>query len=361
VFFVLVGFLVGIYMNWRTLGVTKLSGKAAGIVSISCVQIFLGQQMLLIAGVYRSARQNPRCGLLGSIGSAFFLITAIGSLAVSRDPLQFAIVNAGSRAIFLFVMLLDARKILPEFTLSISGVRLRAVQPYIIPGFGHAAMPLINALQNEGMILVLAVFLGPASVAIFQTTRTAVNGAKSAMGLAATAVMVEIPFLIGDRRMDSIRQLLIMNTQVALVAAIGWLVVLGVFGQFIFRIWLHNRTVYSPSLTLILLASIFPFAIANTYTVVLLATNKIHRAVALILPAALISLAVTAAGAYLFGLNGAATGVVTFETLSLLAVCAVTAKHTGIRVRETLIEAASRQSITANYRSALSVLRLTRV
>jgi O-antigen/teichoic acid export membrane protein len=221
-------------------------------------------------------------------------------------------------------------------------------------------MPLVNALQNEGMVLVLGAILGPVSVAVFQTTRTAVNGAKSLSGLVATAVGVEIPALVGEGRMNSVRRLLVMNTQTALMAAFGWLILMGLFGEPIFHLWLRSRSVYSASLILLMLASMFPFAIANSFTLVLLATNKIHRAVLWLLPAALVSLAATAIGALLLGLNGAALGLLSFETLSVVVVCSVAAKYTQVGVGEILVAVASRQSLGTAYKSALSVLRFTR-
>jgi O-antigen/teichoic acid export membrane protein len=358
--FALVGAGIGIWVNWKPFGVTQLSTHAAGIISFSCVQVFLGQQIFLLGGIYRSARRNPRIGLLGSFGYTFTLVVGIVTLVLKGNPLIYVIVTTSCKAAFLCVMLFDARRIMPDFTLSLRGVSVRAVRPYIVPGLGHATMPLVNALQNEGMVLVLGAILGPVSVAVFQTTRTAVNGAKSLIGLMASAVVMEIPALVGEGRMNSVRRLLVLNTQTALASAFGWLILMGLFGEPIFHLWLRGRVVYSTSLILLMLASLIPFAIANSFSILLLATNKIHRAVVWLLPAALGSLAVTAISARLLGLNGAALGLLVFETLSLLVVCSVAAKHTQVGVRDTLVAAASRQSLGTAYKSALSVLRFTR-
>jgi O-antigen/teichoic acid export membrane protein len=360
VLFALAGIGVGMWVNWKPLGVTLLSAHAAAILSWSCIQIFLSQQMYLIGAVYRCARRNPRAGFLGSIGGVFYLAVALVALLFKGDPLLYIAVSTLARAAFLCVVLFDARRIMPDFTFSFEGVSFRAVRPYVVPGLGQATMPLVNALQNEGMVLVLGVILGPVSVAVFQTTRTAVNGAKSLIGLTASAVVLEIPALVGEGRIDSVRRLLVLNTQTALLAAFGWLLLMGIFGKTIFQLWLHNRTVYSASLVFLMLTSIIPFAIANSFSILLLATNRIHRAVVLLLPTGLISLGVTAAGARILGLNGAAMGMIVFEIFSLLVVCWVAAKHTQVGVRETLLASISRKSLSTSYKSALSALRLTR-
>jgi O-antigen/teichoic acid export membrane protein len=346
-------------INWKPLGIALLSKRtAAGIISCSCVQIFLGQQIFLLSGVYRSARRNPRNSFLASLGTALHLVAGGTSLALGGNPMVFVTANMAARAAFLCVLLIDARRIMPDFTVGLNGVSVRAVRPYVVPGLGHAALPLINALQNEGMVLVVGMILGPVSVAVFQTTRTAVNGVKSLTGLVASAVGLEIPALVGEGRITAVRRLLIINTQAALAAAFGVLIVLGLFGEPIFRLWLRNHAVYSTRLVLIMVTSMFPFAGACSFALVISATNQIHRAVLMLLPAVLGSLVVAAVGCLLAGLNGAASGSVVYETLSLLAVCAVAGSHTKIQVRATLAAVFSIKTLGNTCQAALSTLRL---
>ncbi len=355
--FVMAGTAVSGWISWKPFGVTLLAPHAAGIVSLCLVQIFLGQQLFLLSGIYRTARRNPRGNWLQSLGYSFYLLVGCAALALKCSPVAYIAANVAARALVMGVLLIDARRIMPDFTLSLRGVSVRAVRPYIIPGLGHAAMPLINAFQNEGMVLVLGLILGPVSVAIFQTTRTAVNGAKSLTGLMSSAVGVEIPALVGEGRMSAVRRLLVMNTQTALAAALGWLTLLGLFGETIFHLWLRSRTIYSTSLVALLLVSIVPFAIANSFALILMATNQIHRAVLLLIPAALSSLAVAAIGDRLYGLNGAAMGVLMFEALNLLVVCSMAAKHTDIDVMATLASVLSKRTLVDTCNSAISSVR----
>jgi O-antigen/teichoic acid export membrane protein len=355
--FASIGMVAAGWVNWKSLGVTQLAKHSAGIIAWSLVQIVLGQQQLLLSGIYRSARRNPRSGLLGSFGYVFYLLIGCIFLGLRCEPLTYIVASVASRAAFLGVILIDARRIMPDFTLGLRGASVQAVKPYIVPGLGHAAMPLINAVQNEGMVLVLGAMLGPVSVAIFQTTRTAVNGVKSLAGMVSLAVGLEIPALMGEGRLSSVRRLLIFNTQATLASAIGCLTVLGLFGAPVFRFWLRSNAVYSTSLVLIMLASMFPFSIAISFTLFLQATNRIHRAVLLLLPAALVSLAVTAVGGRLFGLNGAAAGLFVYECLAMIAVCSVAAKYTEIPVRETLAGALSIRSLFATFNQVLSASR----
>jgi O-antigen/teichoic acid export membrane protein len=352
--FVLLGIVVAAWVRWKPLGVSMLSNHAAWIISWSCIQIFIGQQIFLLGGIYRSARRNPRAGLLGSLGGGFCLVACGVALVLGSGPATYVVVTAAAKAALLGAMQLDVHRIMPDFTLGLKGVSIQAVRPYIIPGLGHATMPLIYALQNEGMVLVLGAILGPVSVAVFQTTRTAVNGAKSLSGLVSMAIGIELPALVGEGRMSAVRRLLVINTQAALAATCCWLALLGLFGRPIFHLWLRNGAIFSTSLVLIMLGSMFPFAIANSFSIILLATNQIHRAVLLLLVAGVMSLGITAAGSVLLGLNGAAYGLVVYETLAMVIMCCVAAKHTRVPVWGTLSAICSMESIKETYRTVFA-------
>lgn len=356
-FFAIAGGLVGHWVNWNHVGVSRLAPQAAIIIALACIPIFLEQQVCLIFGVYRSGRQNPRSQLVWSVGAAFYLIVGVATLMLKGSPIEYLVTNIAARALYLGVFLIDARKIMPDFTLGFSGVSLRAVRPYIVPGLGHAGMPLVYALQREGMLLVLGAILGPASVAIFQTTRTAVNGAKSLLGATSNAVLFEIPALVGEDRMSAVRRLLALNAQCALLTVLFWSLMLGIFGGSIFHLWLQQTGIFSESLTLIMLASVLSFALGNSFFVILLATNKIQYAVVLLIPGAALSLGIAAAGGLLYGLNGAAMGMVSFETIGLVVFSFATMRYTPISVLGTMREAMSKRPISIAYHSALSVLR----
>jgi O-antigen/teichoic acid export membrane protein len=359
--FALAGTVAAAYLKWSPLGITLLSRReATAMIAWSCVQIFLGQQMFLMGGVYRSARRNSRGALLASCGAAFTFLAGCAALAYRCDPLAYACVQAAAKTLTLGAMLVDTRHIMPDFTLGREGISLRAVRPFVAPGLGHAAMPLMHALQNEATVLVLALLLGPVSVAVFQTTRTAVNGVKSISGLVESAVLVEIPSLVGEGRMDVVRRILVINTHVAVGVAVGFLTLLGAFGRSIFHLWLGSATVYSAPLVLLMLASMFPFALGNSFRIALMATNQIHRAAIALLAAAIGSLAGTAGITVLLGLNGAALGLIGYEVLILIAVCAAAAKHTSIHVKEILAEVFSIRSFGQTYNSAAAAFRLAR-
>ncbi len=358
--FVLAGSAVGAWVRWTPFGITELSNRSAEIIGLSCLQIFVLQLQNLLGGIYRSARRNPRCGLLWSLGSTLTLVSAIASLLLNADPTRYLIAVTASRIATVCIMLIDAQRIMPDFTLGLRGISFRAIRPYIVPGFGHAGLPLVNALQNEGMVLVLGALVGPLGVTIYQTTRTVVNGAKSLISIIATAIYVEIPTLVGEGRLNSVRSLLAMTIQTGFLAALSWLLLMAFGGRAIFHLWLHDRVPYSESLFLLMLTSILPFAFSYPFNIFLQATNTVHRAITPLVLGGMLSVATAAAGTYLMGLIGAALGLLTFEVCTLTVVCWTVARHTQLSVKRTMAGSLSPASLLTAYDATLAIFRRVR-
>jgi O-antigen/teichoic acid export membrane protein len=312
--FAIAGWLAAGAMGWSWLGVHSLAGPAAvAIVGWSCAQIFVAQQNFLISGIYRSARRNARYSGLGTAEAALQLAVAIAVLSRGGAPVTYAFAMAATRAAFFIVVFVDSRRIAPGFTLSWRGVSIRAVRPYVMPGLGLAGMPLVNALQNQGVLLVLGALLGPASVGGFQTARVLANGVKSLYGVLSTAVTMEIPALLGEGRARTVEHLVVRNVQAGAAFAAAAIAGTVVAGEWIYTLWLHGRVAYDAPLVLVLMASLVPSLCGQAFVNLSMARNEIHRVMPILVVAALASLAVSALGARLVGTVGAAIGIVAWE------------------------------------------------
>lgn len=312
--FVSIGWLIGYVFDWSWIGVRSLPrDTSVAIIGWYCVYIFIAQQNFLISGIYKSARRNPRYSALGTIEAAFMLLTGVAALLADGGPARYAMVAAGSKAAFFAVVLADSRRIAPRFTLSLHDVAFSRVKPYVVPGFGHAGMPLVNALQNQGVLLVLGALLGPVAVGVFQTARVLSNGVKSIYAVVASAVNVELPALMGEGRHDTVEHLLVRNLQLG--AGLAFVAVAGavVAGPSVYTVWLHGRVPYDSALVIILMLSLLPALAGQPFLNLIMARNEIHRVILVLVVLALISLAATVVGALWAGVAGAAIGAIVWE------------------------------------------------
>jgi O-antigen/teichoic acid export membrane protein len=320
-FFVIIGWFLAEVIDWSWFGLKLLSqNDVVAIVIISCIQLLVVQQGTLLAGIYRSARKNPRLGLITSINSALYLIVSCIALLLNTSPSIYILTILLSYIVGFFIVFIDSRLVMPSFTLRTDGVSFKKIKPYVIPALGHSGVPLIHALQNQGVLLVIGGILGPVSVGIFQTARVLSNGIKSILGLFAVAIMVELPSLLGQRKFPFVVRLLKLNTKLAMIIVISAITFVIFFGEDIYKAWLSDNLEYNSLLLFVLLLSVLPFALSQSFTILLQVTNKIHYAIIYILLVAIVSLFIIALGAYSYDVVGAAIGVLFFEVLSSIAV-----------------------------------------
>jgi O-antigen/teichoic acid export membrane protein len=355
--FVGFGWLIAGWLDWVRVGVTALvPGVAAGIIGWSCLQIFINQQGFLLSGIYRSARRNSRLGLLQSAGQIFYLGTSLMALWLGCSPYHYAIVLTLASTLFFMVLFIDCRRIMPNFTLSLHGVSLQCVRPYMVPGLGHAGMPLVNGLQNQGVLLVLGSVLGPASVGLFQTARVLSNGVKSVIGLLASAIVVELPALLGENRKGMIERLLIRNTQIGSSLAIGSIVMIFFEGEGIYRLWLGDHVTYPSLVVSVLLVSLMPFVVGQSFTILLLASNQIHLTILPCVAVAVGSIGCVGIGASLADLSGAAFGVLLLEIGITTVISVITSNNSIIKIRSYFKECFNLKLLSEDIRSALRIL-----
>ncbi|MGC4048693.1 MAG: hypothetical protein QM757_04095 [Paludibaculum sp.] len=318
--FVGLGWGVAWLVDWRTFGVKALPhARAAALIGWSCVQIFVLQQGFLLSGIYRSAGANPRWGMMSSLGSAMTLAAGATALAFSGPPQTYLASQLLAQVCWLFIVFRDSRRIMPQFTLSLDGVSLHRVKPYILPGLGHAGMPLVNALQNQGVLLVLGTTLGSTAVGAFQTLRTVVNGMKAVVGQLSNAIAVEVPALLGQRNEGLIMRIMIRNTQVGLAIVLSGVAVMTVSGERLYRLWVGPTAVYEPRLMTFLLLSLIPYVVGASFSVLLLASNQIHLAIVPLVATAAVSITLVGVGAKVYGLAGVGLAILGWEIgLSLI-------------------------------------------
>lgn len=312
--FVGLGWVLAGILDASKLGVHGMgAGRSTAIIGLSCMQIFVSQQLFLLSGIYRCARKNPRNGVMNSLSALVMLVAGIISLVFGADPLKYLLVILGAQAGMFAIIVLDTRRIMPDFTLGLEGVAWTRVKPYVVPGLGHAGMPLVHAFQNQGVLLVLGGISGPANVAIFQTVRTMVNGIKSLLGLLSSAVGAELPMLLGEAKGRIVEQLIIKNVQISLCASLLAITSMSLFGQPLYQLWIGKTVSSGHSVMIILLVSLIPYAVALPSSTLLLASNQIHKAIGPMILVAVLSVGGVALVAAFQGLRGAAVAVVFWE------------------------------------------------
>ena len=166
------------------------------------------------------------------------------------------------------------------------------------PAIANLALPLANALNIQGMVLVVGAVLGPVQVVVFSTLRTLTRLAVQLVMAVNNSAEPEIAAAhgSGDRRLMHalLKQVLSASMWLALAAA----TMLALFGNFVVRIWTHGAVQIDKTLFALLLLSAVASVLWYGSLIVLKAANRHLRASVLFV--AVSSVAVGLAGVLLW-------------------------------------------------------------
>lgn len=181
------------------------------------------------------------------------------------------------------------------------------------PALSFMAFPMANALSFQGVTLLVAYLLGPATVAIFSTYRTLSRFAVQATALISHALWPEFSALFGRGDISKLRKVFHKTALVGVAQAVLLSAVLYPLAPWLLMQWTHGAIAYIPSLMACMLLYA---AIAGSWhipRVLMMATNQ-HSDIA---TWSIVCAAITVVLAWLLGqtqeVNGVALGMLLGE------------------------------------------------
>jgi O-antigen/teichoic acid export membrane protein len=167
------------------------------------------------------------------------------------------------------------------------------------PALANVSMPVAQALNIQGMVLVVGIVLGPLAVVTFSTLRTLTRLALQIVLAVSHAAEPELAAAYGAGNQALMQSIFLHALRaglwLAFVAAAG----LALFGSFILQVWTHNKVLMDERLFYWLLASAVATTLWYSGFIILKAANRHLRA------------------AFLYSLSAAAAVVVAAALLAL--------------------------------------------
>ncbi|MDR6413292.1 hypothetical protein [Pseudarthrobacter sulfonivorans] len=141
------------------------------------------------------------------------------------------------------------------------------------PTIGSAALPIGNAVLNQGVVLAVNASLGPAAVAVYSTTRTIVSTLRQLSNVVSNGILPHMTQRYAlSRALEAqsfLRRVFFATSAVLLASS----VVLALCGQWLVSIWTLGRIEPSQSLLLIMICQVLIESIWTLIAVQLLAQN----------------------------------------------------------------------------------------
>lgn len=142
------------------------------------------------------------------------------------------------------------------------------------PALSFLAFPLSNALNFQGVTLVVGALFGTAAVALFTSYRTIARVAVQVTGMFSHALWPEFSRLFGHGGAPAIEKLFRHSAWIGALQSVGLSAVLYFAAPWLLWIWTHGRIEYVPSLMLWMLVYAAAGGIWHVPRILLMSTNQ---------------------------------------------------------------------------------------
>lgn len=189
------------------------------------------------------------------------------------------------------------------------------VRAMLRPAAGFMAFPLANALQAQGITLVVAAVLGPAAAAIYNTMRTLVRTTVQATAIFSHSLWPEFSRMYGGGEHHALNSLVKRSAWLSAAQASAMSAALYLLAPWILQVWTRGQI--APDAILLGWLSIYAVVCGLWHVprMLLMATNRHEALSGWSVASSAVGFALAAAMTPVVGLPGAAIGLLVGECL----------------------------------------------
>ena len=292
------------------------------IVLLLGLAVLLGMQENLFQQAFRCVGKYPLGTMAKSlVVLAAFLGTMIGVL-LGLSPVPVTIIYAAVNAVGVLALWVLLKREVPWIRFGIEHARWKTIRRLTSPALSFMGFPLVNALNLQGILVVIGHVMGPIAVVTFNTARTISRSAAQGMNLINNSVWPEMSAAFGLGDMELARKLHRRACQISLLLCLAITFGILLFGNWIWKVWTVGKVPTDPVLLYIFLAQMLVSAFWYTSSVVPMAINRHQRMAVAMLAATTVALLAAWGLMHLqgLGLRGAAIGLTLGDFLTALYV-----------------------------------------
>jgi len=253
------------------------------------------------------------------LGTFAGLVTAV---LLGANLVQTSVVIALINAVGTLVLWRLLRRQIEWVRYGTQYAHLSTLRRLFWPAVSFMSFPISNILTLQGILIVVGHMFGPVGVVTFSTARTISRSVLQALQLINASVLPEVSAAFGAGSLALVRRLHRTSCQVSILVCAGTTMLVAVFGNAVWKIWILGKIQTDPVLLYFLLLQMFIGSLWFTSLVVPAATNN-HRQVAkVVLGASVMSLVLSypLMKIDILGLRGAAIALVLGDILIALFV-----------------------------------------
>ena len=270
------------------------------------LSILLAALEQLLQSAYRSIGRYPYGTFVKSMMAIVAFACTLVPVMMRKGPLATAeVFAAASIGSTLFLAALVKHDI-PWMEYGWRYARFAEVRRLFRPSVAFMAFPVGQSLNLSGPQFALQYALGPYAVVVFTTARTVSRGALQMVQMVNSTFEPEMTLAYGAKDIPLTRSLHRRACQLALIVALAVVAGVMTIGPYFLHAWTGGHVPPSRGLLTVLLAGVVIYSLWATSSSLITATNQHQRLAVVYLLATAITCVACFAGAWLFGLYGAA-------------------------------------------------------
>jgi len=249
------------------------------VVTLFAIYIILGLQSSLLMGAYRCEGNYPEHAFITNSIKLLESIIGLTFVVLGGGVVGLACIYVSIRVLGLVYLLLYLKNKSPWITISGGMFDISVVRKIIKPSLASISFSFGNVLINQGVVLIIGMFLGPIFVAMFSVYRTLSRVALKAIGIFNNIFLPEMTAACASNGKRTLRvlnrNLLRMSFQLLSIA----LFFLALFGEDIIYYWTLGKIEYDSTLFFFILLETLTYLLWYAGNVSITAMNKHARIV----------------------------------------------------------------------------------
>lgn len=297
------------------------------------VYVLIGFQGGLLNGGFWVAGRYSKGMYLIAITQLLEFGGLAAAVTLGGGPVQAAFGLLFGRLFGTGFMWMGQRRISPWLRHGISQASFSELQRLTVPALASLAFPLGNALNIQGIRLVVGIILGPSAVALFVPLRTLSRLVMQPANIINRLIEPEMALTYGAKDNSLFQRLFVRSCQLVIWGCFGACFLVGPGAHWIFPAWTDGKvTMHWPSY-LVLLSGVLINSIWYTALMVPYAINRHGRiAFSYALVYGIAAFGLGFIGATTMGLSGVALVLLTVEAAMAVIVLHASLKITGINM-----------------------------
>lgn len=277
----------------------------------------LSMSSALADAIFRSNGEFALGTHLGNGARVIEWLGLLAGLAVGGSFLSAAI-GQFLACILTFVLRWQiSRKRHPAVCWSTDAASNRELRELFKPAVAFMAFPLGNAINIQGMTLIVGYLFGPAFLAMFNTYRTLSRIQIQAVSVVGKSIWPELSRQFGARNQKNVLSLTRHGTFISIIIAFTTCILLYTFGEYLLQLWTSGRVPYQSAIFHALLVPTLLTSFWQMTMVALSATNNHISLSSFYLAASVVSVSITALLGSWLGAYATVAGLITFEIMMI--------------------------------------------